>query len=114
MPFELGVAYALSRDNPDAVVLVFEATKRNLLKTLSDLRHFDPKIHGMNGKKALASIYDSFVSPDLPDPEELGFWIYKKAMKNLPMFRKKQRTIFNKRSFSLLVHSIKSWWDLLS
>lgn len=114
MPFELGVAYALSKNDPDAVLLVFEAKKRNLLKTLTDLRHFDPKMHHMDGKKALATIYDSFVSPDLPDPEELGLWIYKEIVKNLPMFRKNHATIFNKRSFSLIVHSAKSWSSMFS
>ncbi len=114
MPFELGVAYALSRNNPDAIILVFEATKRDLLKTLTDLRHFDPKIHRMDGKKVLATIYDTFVSRDLPKPEDAGFTIYNYIVKNLPLFRKDQATIFNKRSFSLLVHSVKSWSGMLA
>jgi len=114
MPFELGIAYALSRNDPDAVILVFETAKRDLLKTLTDLRGFDPKVHEMDGHKALAATHATFISPNLPDPEEVGLLIYNDIMKNLPKFRKGHSTIFNKWSFSLLVHTAKSWSDMFS
>jgi hypothetical protein len=114
MPFELGIAYALARNDKRAEMIVFEAEKRDLLKTLSDLRGFDPKIHEMNGEKALATIYASFASAELPDPDEVGRGIYKDIMGNLSKFRKGHPTIFNKRSFLLLVHTAKSWSDFLS
>jgi len=114
MPFELGIAYTLSRNDPDAVILVFEADKRNLLKTLTDLRGFDPKVHDMNGKKALAATHATFVSPSLSDPEEIGLLIYNNIVNDLSKFRKGHPTVFNKWSFSLLVHTAKSWSDIFS
>jgi hypothetical protein len=106
MPFELGVAYAITRYETGRTLLICEAAKRDLLKTLSDLRGFDPKTHGMDGKKALALIYDNFLSPSLSDPEALGLRIYKDVMANLPKFRKGHKDIFNKRSFLLLIYVV--------
>ncbi len=112
MPFELGIAYSVCRNDPDAVILVFEKRKRDLLKILTDLRGVDPKTHGMDGEKALSATQATFVSLDRPDPEQVGLRIYRDIMKNLPKFRKGHQTIFNKWSFTLLVHTSKSWSDL--
>jgi len=114
MPFELGIAYALSVSRPNSILLVFEAKKRDLLKILTDLRGFDSKVHNMRGEDALQVIYGTFVSPDMVDPEAIGLPIYRHLIKNLSEFRKGQRLIFNKRSFSLLVHSTKAWANTLS
>ena len=114
MPFELGVAYALARTDPKAEMIVFERTKRDLLKILSDLRGFDPKVRNMDGEKALATVYSSFASPDISDPEEIGKSIYATLEADLPQFRKGQSTIFNKRSFQLLVHTVKARVDSVS
>jgi len=80
---------------------------------MTDLRGFDPKLLNMRGEEALKVIYGSFVSPDMSDPEAIGLPIYRHVIKNLPQFRKGQKNIFNKRSFSLLVHSIKVWANRL-
>jgi hypothetical protein len=114
MPFELGIAYALSRKDPDSVLIVFEAKKRDLLRILTDLRGFDPKVHEMDGRNALLAIYSCFAAPELRDPEEIGVLIYDDITKNLPKFRKGHPTIFNKRSFSSIVYAAKSWSDIFS
>lgn len=106
MPFELGVAYALSRsDNKQSKrrLVIFEAEKRDLLKTLSDLRSFDPKIHEMDGGKALSMIYESFYTPSRPDPEKRGREIYQKIVQSLPEYRGGRTSIFNRKSFLTIV-----------
>jgi hypothetical protein len=113
MPFELGIAYALSARYPNSILLVFEAKKRDLLNILTDLRGFDPKLHHMRGEEVFQVIYSTFVSPDRADPEAVGLPIYRHLIKNLSEFRKGQKLIFNKRSFSLLVHSTKAWSNQL-
>jgi hypothetical protein len=106
MPFELGLAYALSRLRPSHRLVVFEAEKWDLLKTLSDLRGFDPKIHGMKGEKALAMIYECFSSPTIRDAEPRGKQIYKAIVHDLENFRDGRHTIFNKKSFLYLVYVV--------
>ena len=108
MPFELGVAYAMSRLEGQRKLVVVEARKRDLLKTLTDLRHFDPKMHGMRGKRAMALIYESFISPSISDAEEMGFRIYPRIVGTLSEYRGGKSTIFNKRSFQYLVYAIAS------
>jgi hypothetical protein len=106
MPFELGIAFAIARQrHQKGAIIVFESKKRNLLKILSDLRSFDPKSHHMNGKVALAEIYQSFISPSLHDPEAVGLPIYGQITARLGEFRYGQETIFNRRSFHLLVET---------
>jgi hypothetical protein len=104
MPFELGIAFALGRSGGKRRLVVFEAKKRDLLRTLTDLRGFDPKIHSMKGKKALAMIYECFISPTISDPEKMGQEIYDRVILALPGFRCGRPTIFNRRSFQLLIH----------
>jgi hypothetical protein len=104
MPFELGVAYALTRSGPKRKLVVFEAKKRDLLKTLTDLRHFDPKVHGMQGRKALAMIYECFTSPSFEGSEEIGRDIYRRIVGSLPAFRDGRSTVFNRKSFQWLIH----------
>ena len=45
MPFELGLAVALSRQDPWYRFFIFEAERYRLSKTLSDLGGHDPEIH---------------------------------------------------------------------
>jgi hypothetical protein len=115
MPFELGVAYALARLEKGRKVFVFEAKKRDLLRTLTDLRHFDPKRHNMSGEKALEAIYDCFFSAQRADAEAVGRQIYRSVMeKMLPTIRGDRPDVFNKRSFLLLSDLVASQANLSS
>jgi hypothetical protein len=102
MPFELGIAYALSQSQEKHRLVIFEAEKRDLLKTLSDLRGFDPKLHNKNGEKALTMIYECFISPKLSHAEEIGHSIYDVFVKDLSKFRFGRDSVFNRRSFHSL------------
>ncbi len=105
MPFELGIAYALTPKSPQRKLVIFEAKRRDLLKTLTDLRGFDPKVHGMRGKKALAMIYECFSTPSLGNSEEIGRGIYRRITKLLPQFRDGRPSVFNRKSFQWLIHA---------
>ena len=105
MPFELGIAYALARTGPRRKLVIFEAKKRDLLKTLTDLRGFDPKVHSGQGNQALAIIYECFSSPSFGDSEEIGRDIYRRIVKLLPEFRDGRPTVFNRKSFQWLIHA---------
>jgi hypothetical protein len=104
MPFELGIAYALTRQGPRRKLVIFESKKWDLLKTLTDLRGFDPKVHAMKGRKALDLIYECFSSPYLTDSEQIGRDIYRKIVKSLPQFRDGRTSVFNRKSFLWLIH----------
>jgi hypothetical protein len=108
MPFELGIAYALSRLSGKRKLVVVEARKRDLLKTLTDLRGFDPKIHQMNGRKAMDLVYEYFISPSIAEAEDTGHRLYPQIIGNLRKFRGGHSTIFNKKSFQYLVYVIAS------
>lgn len=108
MPFELGIAYALSRLSGKRRLVVVEARKRALLKTLTDLRGFDPKVHQMKGRKAMDLVYEYFISPSIAEAEETGHRIYPQIIENLREFRGGHSTIFNRKSFQYLVWVIAS------
>jgi hypothetical protein len=59
MPFELGLAYALSRQQPHQF-FVFEAREHRLQASLSDLNGHDPHIHGGTQTGVLRCILDCF------------------------------------------------------
>jgi hypothetical protein len=111
MPFELGVAYALTRISSKRIY-VFEGEKYVLKKTLSDLNHFDPKIHHMNGETALAAIYDCFDSPDLDDPLAIGIPVYRRTIKRLPEIRQGRATIFNRTSFKRMLYFASAFSEI--
>jgi hypothetical protein len=107
MPFELGVAYALARYGGGRKIFVFEAARRDLLRSLTDLRHFDPKCHGMKGEQALEAVYECFFSPKRHHAEETGREVYRFIIKEmLPKLRGTKPTLFNKRSFLLLIRFV--------
>ncbi len=109
MPFELGIAYALAQKGSMEGIYVFESRKRDLLKTLSDLRGFDPKCHEMNPTKALQAIYDCFDSSVWHNSEEVGEKIYREVMANLAKFRRGRPSLFYKSCFLLLTEVTGSW-----
>jgi hypothetical protein len=63
MPFELGIAYALSRQQAHQL-FVFEARQYRLQATLSDLNGHDPHIHGETQAGVLRCILNCFGTPE--------------------------------------------------
>jgi len=78
MPFELGIAYSFSQlFEPSHRFVCFERKEHRMLKTLSDLRMVDPKIHCGSPQKALECVYDTFSVGSHPPPVRRGRKIYR-------------------------------------
>jgi len=63
MPFELGIAYALSRQQVHQL-FVFESREYRLQASLSDLNGHDPHIHGETQAGILRCILNCFGTPE--------------------------------------------------
>ena len=63
MPFELGLAVALSRMNPSYRFFIFEAKRYRLSKTLSDLAGHDPEIHSGTPRGVLEGLLNWMGTP---------------------------------------------------
>jgi hypothetical protein len=63
MPFELGIAYALSRQQTHQF-FVFEAREHRLQASLSDMNGHDPQIHGETQSGILRCILNCFGTPE--------------------------------------------------
>ena len=71
MPFELGIAYCLSKHSNHRFFVLEEQTFR-LQATLSDLNGHDPHIHEGSQDGILSCILDCFGTPgDAPSPRDL-------------------------------------------
>jgi hypothetical protein len=62
MPFELGIAFALAQTNGHRI-FTFEEKERRIDASLSDMKAFDPTIHGGTPEGALAGLLDRFDRP---------------------------------------------------
>lgn len=67
MPFELGIAYSLARNQPHHFFVLEERSHR-LQATLSDLNGHDPHIHGGTQEGILRCILDCFGMPGRTPP----------------------------------------------
>jgi hypothetical protein len=103
MPFELGIAFSMTREYRGKIIYVFEGKRFDVRKTLTDIAQFDPRCHQMKGALALEGIYDCFTSPSRSNPEIIGRKIYHEVMAKLRDFRQGTPSLFSKRCFSLLV-----------
>ena len=57
MPFELGIAFALAQTTGHRI-FTFEEKEHRIDASLSDMRAFDPTIHGGTPEGALAGVLD--------------------------------------------------------
>ena len=72
MPFELGLAYSLSRNTQRHSFIIFERKRHRLAITLSDLRGFDPYIHKGSMRGIVNGVLDALSSEENnPDPREV-------------------------------------------
>jgi hypothetical protein len=90
MPFELGIAYSLSRLRPHSF-FVFEEKAFRLQTSLSDLGGYDPYIHDGSPSGVLRCVLDCFgvpsEAPRLPVLETLARRLTQTALR----FQKEQR-----------------------
>jgi len=73
MPFELGIAVALSRLEKSHKFIILEAKRHRLQKTLSDLNGIDPGIHNATVTGVISCALSHLGKPHgNPDPQTVG------------------------------------------
>jgi hypothetical protein len=117
MPFELGLAVAVSLQYPDRhQVMLFDAVRYRLAQSLSDVGGFDAYIHRGRGDGVLEGVLDVFTAvPDRPlDAVSDLRWV----CRNLGRFRREQlaRTpdVFTAHPFAALVLAARRLVDTRS
>ncbi len=103
MPFELGIAYGLKRENDSYQFVIFEKQRHRFEKTLTDLKMVDAKIHGGSGLKALRCVYECFVPPGESAPSDLGRKIYGRLIRRCHSIRGPNQNIFNRTSYEEII-----------
>lgn len=76
MPFELGLACALSELEQQHQYVLLERVPYRLDRTLSDLRGRDPYVHGARVRQTIVIILDIFQDPRQPVEPEAVFHLY--------------------------------------
>ncbi|MEI7733401.1 MAG: hypothetical protein WCO56_27770 [Verrucomicrobiota bacterium] len=107
MPFELGIAFALSRINTRHSFIVLEKKRHRLTKTLSDLNGIDPGIHNGSPKGVIACLLSTLGRPaGMPPLNEVDF-IYRRLWKAVPELRRthNRKNIFSRMIFLDLVRA---------
>jgi hypothetical protein len=91
MPFELGLAYSLrlQRLTPrQHVIIVLEAQRHRLSRTLSDLAGYDPGIHEGKPRRMISAVLDSLSTPaDGPYPDQV-YRMWLRLMKDARRLRR--------------------------
>ncbi len=105
MPFELGLACALSKLSKQHEFMIFETKRHRAAKTLSDLGGFDPHIHEGTTTGMARCAFSAFGRPSNPvdfqqvcDMDE-QVWKYMKRVK----LQRKLSTVFDRSAFYMLV-----------
>lgn len=84
MPFELGLAYSLRLQRLTVrrhEVVVLEAQRHRLSRTLSDLAGYDPGIHEGRPRRMISAVLDSLSTPAAgPYPDQV-YRIWRRLMK---------------------------------
>ena len=106
MPFELGIAFALAREQPRAYYwFLLEKERYRLARTLSDLAGCDPKIHGNLPERVIRIVTDWFrgitLKHKLPTPRKV-FTVYESLLKEIPRLKRKE---MGYPSFNVLVYT---------
>lgn len=103
MPFELGLAVALTRITPHGhQFFLFEAVKHRLAKSLSDMNGTDPHIHHGRPRRLLNALANALVRVERrPTVRELEL-IYRDLRAAAPVIRRNLRagSLFEARAFA--------------
>jgi len=104
MPFELGLAFALSRlKKAPHPFFVFEAKRFRLNKTLSDLNMLDPRIHHNKGLEAIKCVHDCIFVKGKKPPAAEAETIYRKLKRDIVRLRCGRKTLYNRVAFETLI-----------
>lgn len=105
MPFELGIAVALSRIQKGHKFLVLERQRFRLQTTLSDLNGIDPGIHNGTIKGIISCILSQLGKPQGNPSPQAVFQIHQQLWKTVPHLKKShgRETIFSRPIFGELV-----------
>jgi hypothetical protein len=88
MPFELGIAAALSRGEAAHQFLIMDSKRFQLQKTLSDVNGFDPAIHNGTVRGVISCVLSHFYkSSQNPSPSEV-FTLYRKIVQTVPTLKR--------------------------
>lgn len=105
MPFELGMACAISRFLKHDW-LVFEARSFRIQKSLSDLNGFDPYIHGGRPRGVLNAVTNAFVRAGRSQPTVMELMkVYRSLEEGAKILKRVNATgdLYNARGFKDLV-----------
>lgn len=106
MPFELGLAVALSRLRPQGhQFFLFETVKHRLAKSLSDMSGTDPYIHGGRPRGVLNALANALVRVERRPTVTVLELIYRDLKAAAPVIRRdlRARSLFEARAFADLV-----------
>ena len=107
MPFELGIAFALSRLEPSHKFVLLEAKRHRLQKTLSDVNGIDPGIHNAAVRGVISCVLSHLGKPrGNPDAKTVAS-IHRQLWKIVPSLKAIHgRThIYSRSIFTELVES---------
>jgi len=105
MPFELGIAVALSRIGRRHKFIMLEAKRHRLQQTLSDANGIDPGIHGATVRGIISCVLSHLGKPrGNPDPRTVSR-IQRQLWKTTPFFKRThgRTTIYSRSIFAELV-----------
>ena len=105
MPFEMGIAFALSRLDGRHRFVLMEAKRHRLQKTLSDLNGIDPGIHGGTTAGVISCVLSSLAKPrGNPDPQQIEE-IRRELWKTVPFLKKSHHrsTVYSRALFYEIV-----------
>jgi hypothetical protein len=102
MPFELGLAVAWAQANPAHKWFVFEAVRRRVNKSLSDLDGTDAYIHGGTVRGVMGEVCNAFVSPMKQPTVPQMMEVYFELRRDCPRILRNAgaQSIFTARVFS--------------
>jgi hypothetical protein len=102
MPFELGLAVAWARANPQHKWFVFESVRRRLAKSMSDLDGTDPYVRDCTVRGVMREVCNAFVSPGKQPTVPEMMKMYRDLRRSLPRILSNAgtRSMFTARVFS--------------
>lgn len=105
MPFELGIAVALSRFEGRHKFIMLEAKRHRLQRTLSDTNGIDPGIHNATARGVISCVLSHLGKPrGNPAPETVAR-IHQQLWKTIPFFKRThgRANIYSRSIFGELV-----------
>jgi hypothetical protein len=105
MPFELGIAFALSRMEERHKFIILEAKRYRLQKTLNDANGIDPGIHNATVRGVISCVLSDLGKPRRNPSLETVALIHRQLWKTIPFLKRSQgrKDIYSRSAFGELV-----------